>query len=880
MPPEFYSPPKMARRILQKILPESDNHFLCGDFDEIYNDIFTEKGPMAARLWYCYQLVQSLPRIVAHSISWRIVMFMNFLKITLRNLKRHKGYSFINITGLAIGMTFVLAIMIFIRHELSYDRHHEKASQIYRVNTILGSRDNENKIAAASPAVAEALVNECPEILQATRIFKTLTVHTVKNRDKSFFEERFYYADPTVFEVFTFPLLKGDFQTALAQPHSIILTYETAKKYFPREDPIGKTLIVNDGEGDVAYLVKGIAADNPENSHFHFDFLASFADQEISRVKNWFLIATHTYILLQENYHPSGLEAKLPELIHKYASPLFGERFTFDDWLSEGNKFEMFLQPLLDIHLHSRNIRAQLETNGNIVHVTIFSLIAFFILLIACVNFMNLTTARSSIRANEIGVRKVLGSTRLLLVRQFLVESVLLSLFALVLALFFLYFSLPFLNNLLGRQMQVTALINWHVLPVLIAFALFTGLLAGSYPAFFLSAFHPVRILKGQFEATKRKSRLRYGLVVFQFSLSVILFIGTAVISGQLEYIQTREMGFDKEHVVTLRTTAGTLDRQDSLKQELLQYPDLLSVSLSSSLPGKQTFEETLRPSGTDSGSGIVLTLLESDSDFAEVLGLELISGRFFQREFSSVSPSIVINESASQRLCAAYCWKDPLGKQVTTGRQIFTIVGVLEDFHFHSLHTKIGPLGILPLPKGQGQYMSIRIRPENIPQTMSFIKDKWITFAPDQPIQYSFLDDDFERLYNPEKRTRRLLAVFALLSVFIGCLGLFGLASYSVEQRTKEIGIRKILGASVTNIAMMLLRQFSVWVLLANIVAWPVAFYVMNLWLQNFAYRTEINLFMFIGSGLLVFGIANLAVSYQAIKCAVAHPADSLRYE
>jgi len=880
MPPEFRSPPKIVRRILQKILPGSDNHFLCGDFDEIYNDIFTEKGPAAARLWYCYQLVQSLPRIIAHFISWRIVMFMNFLKITLRNLKRHKGYSFINIAGLAIGMTFVLAIVVFIRHELSYDRHHEKAPQIYRMNTILGNSDSENKIAAASPAVAEALVNEYPEVLQATRIFKTLTAHTVKNRDQSFFEDRFYYADPTVFEVFSFPLLKGDPQTALSQPHSIILTLETANKYFPKEDPMGKTLIVNGGESDVAYLIKGIAADNPENSHFHFDFLASFASQEISQVTNWFLITTHTYILLQENYPPSQLEAKFPGLIHKHASPLFGERYTFDDWLSEGNKFEMFLQPLLDIHLHSKNIRAQLETNGNIVTITIFSLIAFLILLIACVNFMNLTTARSSIRANEIGVRKVLGSTRLLLVRQFLVESVLLSLFALVLALFFLRFSLPFLNNLLGRQLQMTALLNWQVLPGLIAFALFTGLLAGAYPAFFLSAFHPVRILKGHFEAAKRKSRLRYGLVVFQFSLSVILFIGTAVISSQLEYIQDRELGFDKEHVVTLRTTAEILNRKEALKQELLQNPDVLSVSLSSSLPGKQTFEETYRHAGTDSGSGVVMTLLESDSEFAESLGLELTSGRFFQREFSSESPSIVINESASQRLCRAYSWENPLGQQITTGRQIFTIIGVLQDFHFHSLHTEIGPLGILPLPKGQGQYMSVRIRPENIPQTMSFIRDKWITFAPDQPIQYSFLGDDFARFYNAEIRTGRLLAIFALLAVFIGCLGLFGLASFAVEQRTKEIGIRKILGASVINVAMMLLRQFSVWVLLANILAWPVAFYVMNLWLQNFAYRTDINLFMFIGSGLLVFGIANLAVSYQAIKCAVANPVDSLRYE
>ena len=804
-------------------------------------------------------------------------MLKNYLVVAWRSLKRQKGYSFINIAGLAIGFICCLMILLFVQDELSYDRFHENASQIFRVTTKGRIADREFNIAMSSPPLAKALKEEFPQVSQTARLYRPLDRILVRCKDKKFSEERFFYADSTIFDIFTIPLVRGDSRTALSQPHSLVITRTAVQKYFGSENPVGQTLSVDD---KMDFQITGVAEDTPSNSHFHFDFLASLTTIHLSRDLNWFNGCLYTYALLQEDCSHKQLESELPAFIQKYVGPQLQNvmGFSIEDFFKLGNSFAFDLQPITDIHLHS-TLDYELEANSDARYVYIFSAIAFFILFIASVNFINLSTARSSTRANEVGIRKVLGSNRSQLIRQFLAESIVLSLLSLLLATVFLELFLPFFNTMTGKNLEINFR-NWLILPVIMGMTLLFGIMAGSYPAFFLSSFQPISTLKGKQGTGSRSAGIRYGLVVFQFAISIMLLVGTFVVYDQLGYIRHKKLGFDKDHVVAIQRASALKQQSQAFKQELMQYPSVISTALSNYLPGNDFDINGYRTGESPGGELQPINQWFADHDFARTLQLEMAAGRFFSSDSAKDSSSIVINESAARVLGMA----EPLGKNLQTvirGIELnLTIIGVLKDFHYESLHKEIRPIVIRNLSDTSGEYISIRFRPDNLSKTLAFLEKKWKEFAPDQPFEYFFLDNSFDKLYRSEQRAGQLFTSFSIIAGFIACLGLFGLAAFSTELRTKEVGIRKILGASVPNIIVLLTKGFTKWVLLANLISWPVAYYVMDRWLHNFAYRTHIELWIFPVAALLAFGIAVLTVSFLAVRAALANPVEALRYE
>jgi len=806
-------------------------------------------------------------------------MFKNAVKVALRNMKRQKGYSLINILGLAVGMACCILILLWVQDELSYDRYHEKADQIHRV-IVKGRMSNRDINFSSSPApLAKALVTDFPEVLEATRFLRSRNV-LVRYQDKFFDESLILFADSNLFDVFSIPLLKGDPEEVLSLPNSVVITRTAALKYFGEENPIGKTLTMNNR---MDYRITGLAENVPSNTHFHTDFFASLESIPDSKSPNWLSNPYHTYIVLQEGTSLDEFQAKLPEIVTKYVGPqtlkIMG--ITQEQFQASGNTFGYFLQPVTSIHLHS-DLEYELEPNGSVTYVYIFSVIAFFILVIACINFMNLATARSANRAKEVGVRKVLGSNRSRLVRQFLIESILLSFISLVFAVLLVELLQPVFNNLSGKQLNLSLHGNWILLPGFLAVMVFVGVLAGSYPAFFLSSFQPISVLRGKRIAGMKSSWLRNGLVVFQFSISIILLVGTCVIYRQLEYTRTKKMGFEKEQVLVIQRADNLGQQKEAFRNELIKHPNVVNVAYSNSVPGRHFGDWTHRAEGAPADEMVRMFLLLADFDYLDTLQMDMVSGRYFSQERPADKNSVIINESAAK----AFGLENPVGKRLVRGSltpgkdEIFTVIGVVKDFHFESLHREIRPLAMYILPDEYIRYISVRTRPEAVDQTLAFLKDKWRAFVPGQPFEYFFLDDDFDRLYTAEKKIGRLFTSFSVLAILVACLGLFGLASFTAEQRTKEIGIRKVLGASVSNIVVLLTREFSKWVLLANLIAWPIAYFAMHRWLQNFAYRISIGVWMFVQAAFLALAIALITVSYQAVRAALVNPANSLRYE
>jgi len=877
--PNRNDPPRLIRWLLAVCSPAADRIFLEGDFEEIYNALVAEKGRPAARRWFRLQCLHSLPRIAGHAVVWRCVMFKNFLKVAARNLKRQWLTSTINIVGLSVAFAAVLLIVLFVRSELAYDAFHAGASRIYRLNTHLVFSGRDVRQAAVAPAVAPALRAACPEIEAAARLFIEMNPLTVSAGDRKFTEKRFFYTEPEFFDVFSFPLVAGDRRTVLSEPYSLILTQSTARKYFPRQDPIGKVLTVSSGQKTVDYTIRCVVADVPAESHFHFDFLAPFSDHELSRVDNWFLQAGRAYVLLCEGASPAALEAKFPPLVEVGARSNFGSVENFRNWKAEGNVFEIFLQPLLDIHLRSKGLGAQIEPNGDIAEVWIFSAIAFVVLLAAVFNFINLTTSRSLLRAHEVGVRKTVGSTRSLLVRQFLTESLLVSFAALVLSFLPVLLFIPGLNAMIGRSLSIEGLFSWPVLPSIVCGIGLVGLAAGAYPAFCLASFRPSQVLRGRIDPSRR-SRLRNGLVVIQFALSILLFVVTFVVAGQLRYIRTKDLGFDKDRLLAVAASPALSARYDAFKAELLRSPGIDSVARSAYLPGRPLAAEDYADAQGNQDVRINLALIAGDEEFMNTLGLRLEAGRFFTPGGTADSDAFVLNEEAAKRLASAFGWTDPIGKSITNGRETRTIIGVLEDFHYQSLHRTIDPLALSLLPPKRGPFVVVRIAPGNREEAVLGLKRAWEAFVPGQPFEPFFFGDETEKLYQFEKRTTALLVAFSVFAVFLSCLGLFGLASFTAERRTKEIGVRKVFGASERELVLMLLRQSGQWVLAANFIAWPVGFYIMKGWLRNFAYRTDPGPWPFLAAGVLVFVLACLAAGGKAVQAASANPVDALKYE
>jgi putative ABC transport system permease protein len=806
-------------------------------------------------------------------------MFKSYMTIALRILSKQKIYALINIAGLSIGIACTLFIFLWVKDELSFDRYHKNADRIYRVIKH-GKGGGKESYTAMSPApLAKALCDEFPEILHATRISDDSS-RFFRYKDNSFNESRVVFADANVFEVLTIPLLSGDPKTALSRPRTMVITQSMAKKYFGDEDPLGKTLQMGEGTD---LIITGVAEDIPRNSHFHFDFIGSLVTFDQSISQEWLFPNLYTYILLKEGVDPAELDPKLIRIIEKYFAPHFEATygFTYEEDLASGGFSKIHLQPITDIHLHSHMIH-EMEPNSDSRYITVFSIIAIFILFIACINFMNLSTARSSIRAREVGMRKVLGSRPSQLIRQFLTESIILSFFSLAIALAVVEILLPLFNRLAAKEIDPPFSNNWWFLPATIGIIFVVGFLAGIYPAFFLTSFRPISVLRGKLQAEVKHPFVRNGLVLFQFSISIVLLVGTFIVYSQMQFVRNKQLGFDKEQIVVIPRAFVLAQRQEAFKQEIVKHPGIMSASISSSYPGKAFAYLAYKQLDAPGDDMRIMGTFITDHDFVGTFGLDLMAGRYFSADPSREEDTVVLNETGVRLLGL----KNPVGQQIRGPEKdqyrTLTVIGVLRDSHFDSLHQRIQPIGIRHLTAGgtRSRFLFVRLNPGDISRALAFLKDKWEEFVPERPFEYIFLDDDLDQLYKTEWRTGHLMSAFSILSIIIACLGLFGLVAFSAEQRTKEIGIRKVLGASSSRIIFAYSKEFTKWVILANVIAWPIAYYVMNKWLENFAYRMSISLWTFVLAAVLALLIALITITFQVIRAALANPVDSLRHE
>jgi len=792
-------------------------------------------------------------------------MIINYIKVVVRNFLRQKFFSIINITGLALGMGLFILIFLYIQTELSYDRFHKNADRIYRVAEESVQSGSSVSHANIFPVMAPKLVQEFPEISNAVRFEKDHRVLVSTNGNR-FIENHFFFADSSVFDVFSFPLIKGNPKTALKDPYCLVLTEETAKKYFGDNDPLKQTLNINDKHD---YKITGILKNIPYNSHIKFDFLASLSTLE-ARDKNygkiWGSMSAYTYVLLAPGKSSQEIENKFPEFIKKNRPKKGTLNWNF------------FLQPLTSIHLDS-HLNYELEANSDLKYIYIFTAIALFIIIIAGINFMNLSTARSAKRAKEVGIRKVLGAVRPQLAKQFMVESIVMTISAVPLSLVLAEFLSQMMRSLLGQQLNVNYWKNPFILLVIFLMVLFFGLFSGSYPALILSSFKPSSILHGKFGLGIKRPLFRKFLVVAQFSISVFLITGTLIIHDQLNFIQNEKLGFEKDNVVFMPVHDEAVKKNfQPLKTKLLQNHDVLNVSASTSLPSIPPGMGGYIPQGLGEEDAFIVRHLLCDYDFISTYRLKIKQGRSFdQNIITDKKQALIINETAANRLG----WEDPVGQILTNRSGNHKIIGVVKDFHFRSKHQKIEPLVLSIVPNNRYiYYVSMRIKGENIKRTLNSTKIIWESFSQGRPFQYFFLDDNFDQLYKSEIKTSRLFNFFTVMALFISCMGLLGLAAYTAEQRTKEMGIRKVMGATGYNIFYLLSSEFTKWILLSSMIAFPLSYYFMNQWLGNFAYRISLTPLHFILSLVIALLIALITVSFQALKKALANPVESLRYE
>jgi len=818
-------------------------------------------------------------------------MFMNYLKIAIRNLKKSKGNSLINILGLAAGIASCVIILLYVRNELGYDKFYKNADSIYRVFVKSSINGNESCNCKTAAPLGNTLARNFPEVITFTRI-GFFGNHVLKYNDKLYRERHLYTADSNFFDVFSLPLINGNPKTVLSQPNSIVMTQSAAQKYFGNENPVGKIL---NADYQDAYIVTGLMKDFPVNSSFRCDILLSMSTYPVTGNDRWLDMSYTTYIVLKKGTDPVIFQKKLKSIVNDYVGPqaesVLG--IPFREFLNKGNKWDFYLQPLTSIYLYSqreyeidKNTEWANQNRSNIDYVYIFSAVAFFILLLAVINFINLTTARSETRSKEVGIKKSLGSNKTKLIGQFLTESIMVALLSVLISIVLIEIILPFFNQLAGKNLKLELFSSVYTIPGLILFAVVIGILSGSYPAFYLSSFKPVHLFKSGFEKRITKSTLRSGLVVVQFTVSIALIIGTIIIRDQTNYMQNENLGFDKEYLYTVTNFGVPENILHVIEQELLKNPDIISLTNSSimffpGIPGDGYSYNERQVS-----SAISSQYLDVDYNFLKTFKIPLVRGRFFSEEFPSDTSSVVINEAMNKECLPAGQAggnEDPVGKELIQIGQskTYKIIGVIKNFNYQSLHEQIKPLVLFLSPVNQAaSILTIRISSENIKNTIEFINSTWKNFTGGEDIYSSFIDQDLARLYRSEERAGTVAAVFSALAIFIACLGLFGLASFITEQRKKEIGIRKVLGASVFELITMLSREFTKWVLIANIIAWPLAYYFMNKWLQNFAYRINVNWWLFLIAGCIALIIALLTISFQAIKAATANPVESLRYE
>ena len=800
-------------------------------------------------------------------------MIKYYLKTTLRNLLKNKFYSIINIVGLAIGITACILIMLYVQNELSYDKFHEKADRIYRVNCLEVLNGDSYNQPYTPPPLARVMQDEIPEVEEVVRLTHCWPM-VLQYKDKVLNETKWCFADANFFKVFSVSFIYGDPSTALLDPYAVVLSETTAKRYFGNENPLGQTLSRKNHTG---FTVTGVIKDFPENSHLKADFLGSFKSRSSNNSMDWTQNSFYTYILLKEGASNQEVDKKLKRVVKKHVGPHLKEQNGLS--LEESIALEYYTQSVTEIHLDNE-VKAGLEPLGNSTYLVIFSMIAVFILVIACINYMNMSTARSVNRAKEVGLKKSLGSNRNKLVLQFLSESVFVTLIALALALAFIKIVLPIFSNLIDKQLVFNYTGDLSTIPFLIIFGIVIGIIAGAYPAFFLASFKPVKIIKGIHTPGGSHGKLRSGLVVFQLIVTIVLFSGTFFISKQLNFLQKQELGFNKENLVIIENAHSLGAQMSSLKSELLTQPGILQVTNSNSIPGRDMYYETFAHelSNVDRHVSVIWT----DVDFIETYNIELTQGRFFEEGNQADIKSIVLNETALKELNI----EDPIGKKVYKGQKTdenaFTIIGIIKDFHFESLHKEVSPLGLYndnERLKYIGRFLSVRISGD-IQGNLKKIEQTWDKFTGGQSFDYVFLDEDFGRLYTAEVRTQKIVSVFSALAILIACIGLLALAAFAAEQRTKEIGVRRVNGARINQILYSLNRNFIKWVVIAFVISYPIAYYTMSKWLEDFAYKTSLSWWVFALAGIAALVITIITVSWISWRAATRNPVEALRYE
>lgn len=805
-------------------------------------------------------------------------MIKNYFKIALRNLFKNRLYSAINILGLAVGLGCVLFIAVYVIHELSYDKFHTNYNNLYRVTESIQADGTADSYATTYSALAPALAQEFPSIEKVTHLYPSSGLVTGPD-NTSYQEDGIVLADSTFFEMFSFPFIKGNPATALDQPLTVVITEQVAAKFFGDDDPVGESLRLKDSRNTFDFEITGVVKNPPSNSHIQFDYVISF--ESLSRLRPWeynvkYYPPMYTYVQLNNREAVPALESQFPEFEEKYYGNAYAEASSFG------------LQPISEIHLYS-NLQNELSANFDITYIYIFSGIGLFILIIACINFMNLATARSAKRGMEVGMRKAMGAQRGQLVGQFLGEAIIMTILGFGLSLIFVEAVFPYFNNLTGYELSLSYLGSWDaILPI--SFALIgIGILAGSYPAFYLSSFKPIQTLKGE-RITEKSSitSFRRGLVVFQFCISTALIFATIIITQQLDYIQNKKLGFEKEQVLIMpiRETANQFNIS-TLKEEIERIPGVQSVSAASGLPGIKSgisgFMVTPEDNPADS---VVMQTLTVDHDYLQTLGLNLVKGRDFSEAFSTdEEQAFIINETAAKRLG----WSEnPLDKELTLSfyitdlvRKKGKVIGVVEDFQYNSLHNDIDPVVIHVFKRTfYHDYLSVKLSSANIRNIASGIEEKWSAFNPERPFEYFFLNTTFDSMYHSEAKLSSIFKIFAFIAILIACLGLLGLASYSIQQRVKEIGIRKVMGAKISDIVMLLGKDFTLLVVIAQVLALPLVYIFMNRWLSNFADQTSISIWGFILCSAAVLVVSWFTIGVQSIKAALVNPVQSLRSE
>jgi putative ABC transport system permease protein len=850
--------PWLAFWLLRRVLPKQEFIYLNGHFEKIYENMVHTENRFKAGIWIWGEILKSLPGFLYAALYWRMMMFRNDFLMTLRNIRKHTLHSVINIVGLSLGMAVCLLIFLWVQDEFGYDRFHANRDEIAQVYSELKYSSGASQIKMGSYfPLAKVLKNECPDVIDAVRYEYTSGL-LVRQGEKQFMNDIVGLADPTFFDIFSFPFVKGSRERALEENYFVVLTKKMAKKYFGSEDPIGKTLTLNN---ELDIQVTGVIEDVPPQSSLQFDcivpYMIRFAP-DFKEPEHWGGNPLETYVLLHKEVDHLEVEKKITSIVEKHAQ-----------W--ETTKVTFHLHPLLRKHMYSP------QGGGLIQTLAIFSAVALFVLFIACINFMNLSTAKAATRAKEVGVRKVVGARKTDLVRQFIGESLMLSLITLVISIALLAAFLPVFNELLGKQLSMRLLFKPVVALGFLGIALFTGALAGLYPAFYISAFHPGRILKGMIQ-TGFKSSLRKTLVVVQFSLSIIMIISTVVVFRQMAYVMSTDLGFDRENLVVLRMSQRTQAQFEPFKNDLLNHPQV--VSMTRSLQGPWHIGSTVSAVEWDGKTPDESVSMHWDYvgyDYFETFDMQIIEGRAFSKEYSTdQKEAYIVNEEAVKLMDM----DSPVGKRLSVFRNDGKIIGVVKNFNFQPLYHQIKPF-VFMLRPDSGSLAFVRIRPENISGTLEHIRNIFTTFEPDSLRDPMFFNDVLVRyIYTTEQQTGKISGYLTILAVLISCLGLFGLAAFIAERRTKEIGIRKVVGASMKDVVFMLSRDFTKWVLLSNVIAWPLAYFVMQKFLGRYAFRTHIGPEIYVLSGLAAFVIALLTVSYQAIKASRANPADSLRYE